>query len=328
MGRMTMKWRKLGLIFVPDGGQWWAKSHAMAPTPFRLSENVIRLYISHLDDNRVGRVGFIDIAVDDPTRVIARSPDPVLDIGKPGAFDDNGVVPSCIVASHGELYLYYSGFQLQKKVPYTVFTGIASGLVDSRTYFSRRSPVPLMDRTDGQLYMRTTPFVLREGSIWRMWYSAGNGWVHSAAKSLPTYSVHHIQSDDGIRWTGTDVECLRPNGPDEIGLSRPFVLCDGGGYRMWYSSRIVDGYAIGYATSPDGLRWTRRDDEVGISRSETGWDSEMTCYPAVVRAKNHWMLFYNGNGYGRTGVGVAVAPISAADRESATGSHIDDASDT
>jgi hypothetical protein len=74
---------------------------------------------------------------------------------------------------------------------------------------------------------------------------------------------------------------------------------------MWHSIRRANGYELGYATSPDGLAWTRRDDEVGIGLSKTGWDSEMICYFAIVVTDSDWLMFFNGNGYGRTGLGVA-----------------------
>jgi hypothetical protein len=76
---------------------------------------------------------------------------------------------------------------------------------------------------------------------------------------------------------------------------------------MWFSARFFGrGYGIGYAESRDGLTWERRDDLAGISRSESGWDSEMICYPCVVNVGPNRYMFYNGNRYGSTGFGVAV----------------------
>ena len=46
--------------------------------------------------------------------------------------------------------------------------------------------------------------------------------------------------------------------------------------------------------------------KVGITRSKSGWDSEMIEYPYVVSFKNDLFMFYNGNRYGETGAGVAV----------------------
>ena len=63
---------------------------------------------------------------------------------------------------------------------------------------------------------------------------------------------------------------------------------------------------IGYAESDDGLHWVRKDAEVGTGKSDTGWDSEMICYPCVVDVKGRRYMFYNGNRHGSTGFGYAV----------------------
>jgi hypothetical protein len=77
---------------------------------------------------------------------------------------------------------------------------------------------------------------------------------------------------------------------------------------MYYSVRWVDKlYRLGYATSEDGINWTRKDKELqGLDVSAEGWDSEMVCYPAVVTTSaGRTFMFYNGNGNGKTGFGVA-----------------------
>ena len=38
-----------------------------------------------------------------------------------------------------------------------------------------------------------------------------------------------------------------------------------------------------------------------------GWDAEMIEYPAVIAVGERLHLFYNGNAFGRNGIGVAVA---------------------
>ena len=122
-----MRWRKLGLLYAPDGRSEWARTHAMAPTPLWLSDDVIRLYVGHLDARSVGRIGYVDVRVSDPTRPLAFAERPVLDVGSPGTFDDNGVLPSCMVREGAGLRLYYSGFQRQTKIPYTIFSSVATG---------------------------------------------------------------------------------------------------------------------------------------------------------------------------------------------------------
>ena len=77
---------------------------------------------------------------------------------------------------------------------------------------------------------------------------------------------------------------------------------------MHYSirKRSVAAYRLGYADSEDGVHWTRRDAELGLDVSPSGWDSEAVMYSAEISVAGRTYLFYNGNDFGRTGFGVAV----------------------
>src|SRR5206468_6415563 len=99
--------------------------------------------------------------------------------------------------------------------------------------------------------------------------------------------------------------CVDYAGPEEHAFSRPCVVRDGDLYRMWFSVR-GDAYRIGYAESRDGLAWERRDEEARIAPSSE-WDAEMQAYPSVFDHGGRRYLLYNGNDYGRTGIGWATA---------------------
>jgi hypothetical protein len=73
---------------------------------------------------------------------------------------------------------------------------------------------------------------------------------------------------------------------------------------MWYSCR-GKSYRIGYAESEDGRQWQRLDALAGIDVSPSGWDSEMIEYPFVFDHNGQRYMLYNGNGYGKTGFGLA-----------------------
>jgi hypothetical protein len=75
---------------------------------------------------------------------------------------------------------------------------------------------------------------------------------------------------------------------------------------MWLSVRSQTlGYRITYATSPDGINWVRRDDLFGMTVSDEGWDNLAMSCAGIVESASEMLLFYNGNGYGETGFGVA-----------------------
>lgn len=299
-----MRWEKLGRIYVADGDAWWARSHAYTPTPHMLSDR-IRIYVAFWDDSQVGRLGFVDVAVEDPTTVLAVSSDPILDVGEAGTFDDSGVTPMSIVESVRELRLYYTGWQRSARVPYFMFTGVATSYDGGLTFIRERS-IPVLDRIEGEHACRTAAFVQRNDDKWRVWYVGGSQWTTVESKVVPTYNIRHAESDDGLNWSAGQV-VLDLGNADEFGLGRPFVRRAKNEYWMWYSIRSRTlGYRLGYATSPDGLSWERRDHEVGIGVSESGWDSEMICFGAVLDTSYGTYLFYNGNNFGETGFGVAV----------------------
>ena len=74
---------------------------------------------------------------------------------------------------------------------------------------------------------------------------------------------------------------------------------------MWFPVR-GDAYRIGYAESADGIAWERHDRAGGLEPSGDGWDSEMVEYPSVFDDGGRRYMLFNGNGYGKTGVGLAV----------------------
>jgi predicted GH43/DUF377 family glycosyl hydrolase len=168
--------------------------------------------------------------------------------------------------------------------------------------FSRYSRAPILERTAVDPFLNTAPFVLQEGDSWRIYYVAGVGWIH---RDLPRYHIRTGTSKDGLDWKRDGQVCIDFAGAEETALARPWVLREGDRYRMWFAYKR-ETYRIGYAESSDGVTWERDDSAAGLSVSQSGWDSDMVEYAAVVqRGGRHYML-YNGNQYGYDGIGLAV----------------------
>jgi len=83
------------------------------------------------------------------------------------------------------------------------------------------------------------------------------------------------------------------------------LLKEGGLYKMWYCCR-GGLYRIGYAESSDGKRFQRMDNEVGLGVTPGAWDGDMVEYAFVFDYKKNRYMVYNGNDYGKTGLGLAV----------------------
>jgi hypothetical protein len=232
----------------------------------------------------------------------ALDPAPVLDLGSLGAFDDSGVTSSCLVAEGAQRFLFYTGWSRGVTVPFYLSSGLA--ISDRGGPFERVSAAPLLDRSAEDPYLNASPFVLIDGGRWRMWYVSATAWTATATGPRHHYNVRYAESSDGRGWRRTGRVCLDYASDEEYAFARPFVVRDRSTYRTWFAVR-GDRYRIGYAESADGLDWRRLDAAGGLTPSESGWDDEMVEYPFIFDWRGTRFMLYNGNGYGKSGVGLA-----------------------
>jgi len=311
-----VRWVKLGTIFHVDGQFPWMAHHASVPVPDLLGGGRLRIYFGPRDVRGRTRTAFIEVEAGDPSNVLYIHSRAVLELGKLGTFDDSGVMPCSLVDAGDEKYLYYVGWNESVTVPYRNAIGLAVS-TDGGVTFERVCEGPVVDRSSSEPYFTASPFVLRENGMWRMWYASATGWVEVEGRPEPIYVIKYAESDDGIQWERHDLTCIPPRSPTEAN-ARPWVVRDGGMYRMWYCYRGSfayrtdprESYRLGYAESGDGVTWVRRDEEVGIDRSEEGWDSVMMEYPSLYEQDGTMHLLYNGNGFGASGIGHAVLQAS------------------
>ena len=299
---MSLEWTQTGLALAPPEHLPWARSHAMVPTVRVHGDERVEVLFSPRDEHGrslIARAWFTEL----PGRPEVE-PEPVLGPGALGAFDDAGVNPSCLVEAPGELRLYYIGWQLGVSVPFATYIGCAVSADDGRT-FARRSDGPIVGRSEHNPYLATSPWVMPEDGGWRMWFASGRRWEVTAEGPRPHYHIRHARSRDGFDWPGPGTPAIDFADASEHALARPCVIRDGTTWRMWFSHRGAR-YRIGFAESPDGLSWTRNSAPAPPGPSGAGWDAEMTEYPAVFDFQGRRHMLYNGDGYGRTGIGHAV----------------------
>jgi hypothetical protein len=282
----------------------WVITHGMLPVADKINDDLFRIYFSGRDISNRSRIGYIEIDINDPNKILYLSEFPVLDLGKLGCFDDNGVSPTWIVTHENKKYLYYFGWNKGSTVRAAEVSGLAISEDGGKT-FKRYSKAPLIDRTDQEPYtILVISCIIIENGIWRMWYDSADYWIN---EELPRYNIKYAESTDGIHWKREVLVSVDYQYEGETRVSRASIIKDEGIYKMWYCYAIGSrGYKMGYAESVDGYKFKRMDHKVGIELSETGWDSEMICYPNVFKHKNEIYLLYCGNGYGRTGFGYAI----------------------
>jgi hypothetical protein len=298
-----VSWRRLGLVFVPDGAQPWARSHAALPAPVHLTRDLFRFFFSSRDADKRSHAGWVDVEVTETPRVRDIAREPVMSPGADGTFDDSGVGIGCVVEADGGFSLYYMGWNLGVRSPWRNAIGLARSPTPSAV-FERFSPGPILDRSPEDPFTLSYPSVLRLGAgDWRMWY--GSNLAPAVGNADMQHAIKFARSADGVRWTRDGKVAVGFATAGEYALARPSVVKAGDRLLMCFACR-GERYRIGAALSDDGLNWTRLDESMGLNPSSSGWDSEMTCYPALFWHRERLWVAFNGNGYGATGFGLAV----------------------
>jgi len=198
--------------------------------------------------------------------------------------------------------MYYVGWMPTVLTPFQNHLGLA--IQCGNEPWRRYSRAPILERTDREYLSIGSASVIREGALWRMYYTCFRAWGEKGAGPKHFYVIKYAESNDGFQWMRPDRVCIDIEHPSEYSIGRPSVLIDNGVYHMWYSYRGAE-YRIGYAWSSDGIEWTRRDDVAGIDVSQDGWDSQAICYAHVFRFDGTFYMLYCGNHYGRDGLGLA-----------------------
>jgi hypothetical protein len=302
-------WSRRGLLIEAPVQRPWSHTHAALPAVEEGEGGDLHIYYSPRDERGRAHIARarLEVQPGGALRVSDYEPEPVLSPGPLGAFDDAGVTVSCVVQGGEGTLLYYTGWALGVSVPFYFYAGLAIRPHGERE-FRRVSPAPILERDAVDPYLTASPWVLREGERWRMWYVGCARWELDADPGGAVrhyYHVRYAESEDGVHWRREGRVALDFRDAAEYAMGRPCVVRDGDRYRMWLCAR-GDTYRLAYAESPDGIEWERADARTTLAGPSEEWDSQMQAYPAVFDRGGERYLLYNGNGYGRSGVGYAV----------------------
>lgn len=300
-------WIKQGRIFYLEPAPN-RSTHAQVPTPYVMEDRIRIFYACR--NNGKAFVAYFDLAKDLKT-ILKVHEQPVFDKGKPGMFDADGVMPSCVLPVGDEIWLYYIGWsELKNRSRYQNEIGIAVSKNNGET-FERMYEGPIMGRSRMEPGLAVMPFVIKDGDTFRCWYQSGTGWHFIDGQYEPTYVIKYAESVDGIEWERWPHQCIQDDYSLEA-FSRPSVIYKDGIFKMRVCVRGSEdyrggfgSYRIDYAESKDGVRFERDYDDIALGE-EGEWDSQMQCYPYVIEINGKRIMLYNGNDFGQTGIGLAI----------------------
>jgi predicted GH43/DUF377 family glycosyl hydrolase len=135
------------------------------------------------------------------------------------------------------------------------------------------------------------PAVLKRPDGYHMWYTAQTA-DHSA--------IGYATSPDGVNWKRMSAKpVLSPTQPwEKVAAICADVMWDSSAkvYKMWYSAGPqAESDAIGYATSPDGLTWTKSDkNPIFTGDPNIPWEKERGVGAHVEKRGGWYYMFYIG----------------------------------
>ena len=150
-----------------------------------------------------------------------------------------------------------------------------------------------------------------DSSRYEMWFNASAG----TSSDWTPLSVGFASSKDGVNWTMSTTAVLSPTPGtwDAYTVEAPWVIRENGEYKMWYTSYL--GYSpwlgyLGYATSPDGIHWTKYSGNPVMGPGAAAWENDGPYTCAVMPFAEGYQMWYGAYplASGGPSIGYATSP--------------------
>ncbi|UCG69444.1 MAG: PKD domain-containing protein [Thermoplasmata archaeon] len=218
----------------------------------------------------------------------------VMDIGAPGEPDDIDIMDHSVIKDEDGTYkLWYTGYggsnyQVLYAESHNGISWTKMGVVLDKGAPGQPDDVEVRN-----------PTVIKDSDAipskrYKMWYTGYDS---------PYYHIMYATSPDGITWTkqGVVMDEGSPGEPDYDRIMSSIVIKDSGGnYKMWYNGYDGSIWRICYASSSDGLAWSKQGMVLDIGSSGT-LDDRHVHNPSIIMDENNdyhmWYSGYDGSRY-------------------------------
>lgn len=211
--------------------------------------------------------------------------------GKWGKYENNpilgggdlGTVFDICVLKDEEGYKMYCSWRPQKSIA-------LSTSKDGKNWSRPQIVLPPIDNSYWENDMNR-PVVVLKDHIYHMWYTGQNN-----GKSWIGYAT----SEDGVNFTRQSKEpvLVADKTWENVAVMCPHVIWDDQEkiFKMWYSGgEQYEPDAIGYATSKDGLKWTKHDNNpIFMADPNRNWEQYKVTACQIIKRKNDYLMFYIG----------------------------------
>jgi predicted GH43/DUF377 family glycosyl hydrolase len=213
----------------------------------------------------------------------------------PGDWDGRGVRKPVIIKESSNYLMWYEGLD------YWEVSRVGLATSSDGIYWTKYLGNPVLDR--GPAEWETTdeiaPFVMFHEGQYKMWYEGSDGTIRQ---------LGYATSPDGIIWTKYDSNPVLAAGPetyDELGAAHGAVLYEDSTYKLWYHAIADSNITIAYATSLDGINWTKEGPVLWIDSGS--WEDWGIWGPSVLKVEDEYWMWYAGGALIHPSIGFATS---------------------
>ena len=282
----------------------WDDDYLMEPCVI-FNDGIYQMWYGGNDES-ISRIGYATSTY--KVNWIKYAGNPVLDLGLEGSWDDESVNHPFVIFDGTAFKMWYRGNDgTTSHIGCAVSDdGMNWTKVDSVNPVLTVGPVGSWDDTSVSV-----PVIFKLDTTYLMWYAGGDG---------NNIRIGLAASPDGIHWTK---DTLNPvinidTSWESNGIYPESVLYDGTVFQMWYGA-LNSAWTgrTGYATSPDGVEWTKHPNPVLDLGSPGDWDDENAWVGTVMLIDNIYHMWYeNGDAstFGKFGYATDTGPVAITDR--------------
>lgn len=274
-------------------------NYASNPTAITIADSQLRIFFNSRDFQNRSSIYSIDLLPQslepDYASVFLQHAH-----GKESSYFSHGISVGQLFDFHGERLLSIMGWKCYRDRHWEGRIGSIPLGADGN--LAELVTSPWMDLDEVDPISLSYPAVLEDEDCKSIWYGSTITWDAGNGEMVHVLKEAKLSQDGKIMKSGKVLPYVLGSAQ---AFSRPAIVKIGTKFLMAYSFRgNISKYRIGFMQIGDVGSASHLRGISPFLHSNNAWESEMVEYPSFFNFNEHLFMLYNGNSFGKTGIGI------------------------